>query len=457
MKSKLYLAASFLALMAISGCKKYLEAKSDQSLKVINRIEDLQALLDNYSKINTMNPTADEVSSDEYYLTNTSYQALTFDQMRNMYTWQPYNLFYPYTNITNDWTQVYNTVYIANVVLGNLNNVPRTPDNGVKWDNIKGQAHFLRAYAFLKAAIIWALAYDQQTAGNDLGIPLRTTSDFNVPSSRASVAQTYSQIIADGTNASHLMTGAAVHPYRSGKPAGYALLAKAYLAMRQYAKAGLYADSCLQLHSTLVDFNTYNSTATYPITQFNKEVIYDTYAGGSGSQPVANSIAKMDTILYALYTSNDLRKSLFFKVNTDGSKSFRGSFHGASQSFNGIATDEVYLIRAEAYARAGNTNNAMADLNALLKQRFKAGTFTAITATDSNDALSKILLERQKELIMRGTRWSDIKRLNKEGANITLKRIINGQVFTLPPNDNRFALALPEDIIALSGIKQNPR
>lgn len=164
MKPRLYLAACLILMIVVSGCKKYLEAKSDQSLKVINTLEDLQALLDNYSKINTLGPSADEVSSDEYYLTNASYQALTADEMRNMYAWQPFNVFYPYTNITNDWTQLYNTVYIANVVLDNINNVPRTTANGIRWDNIKGQAHFLRAYAFLKAAGIWALAYDSQTA-----------------------------------------------------------------------------------------------------------------------------------------------------------------------------------------------------------------------------------------------------------------------------------------------------
>ncbi|SEM08104.1 hypothetical protein SAMN05216436_101351 [bacterium A37T11] len=57
---------------------------------------------------------------------------------------------------------------------------------------------------------------------------------------------------------------------------------------------------------------------------------------------------------------------------------------------------------------------------------------------------------------MRGLRWMDIKRLNKEGANITLTRNLNGQIYTLPPNDPRFALPIPEDVIDLSGMQQNP-
>jgi hypothetical protein len=58
---------------------------------------------------------------------------------------------------------------------------------------------------------------------------------------------------------------------------------------------------------------------------------------------------------------------------------------------------------------------------------------------------------------MRGTRWTDIKRLNKEGAGISLKRNVNGNSYILPANNLRFALPLPDDIVSLSGMQQNPR
>jgi len=57
---------------------------------------------------------------------------------------------------------------------------------------------------------------------------------------------------------------------------------------------------------------------------------------------------------------------------------------------------------------------------------------------------------------MRGLRWMDIKRLNKENRNITIKRLIGGQEFTLSPNANYYALPLPNDIIQLTGMQQNP-
>jgi hypothetical protein len=79
-----------------------------------------------------------------------------------------------------------------------------------------------------------------------------------------------------------------------------------------------------------------------------------------------------------------------------------------------------------------------------------------IIVTDSAAALDTILLERRKELVMRTLRWIDIKRLNKEDRNIVPVRIVAGERFSLPPNDNRYALPLPSDVVNISGMPQNP-
>ena len=107
--------------------------------------------------------------------------------------------------------------------------------------------------------------------------------------------------------------------------------------------------------------------------------------------------------------------------------------------------------------RNGNVVNGLDDLNILLKNRFASTSFVPLSITDSQIALDTILAERRKELIYRELRWMDVKRLNKEGRNITLKKSVNGVGYTLPPNDLRFAVAIPEDIIARSRMQQNPR
>jgi hypothetical protein len=56
---------------------------------------------------------------------------------------------------------------------------------------------------------------------------------------------------------------------------------------------------------------------------------------------------------------------------------------------------------------------------------------------------------------MRSLRWPDIKRQNREGANIVLQRLSAGTVYRLEPNSGLYALTLPADIIEQSGIPQN--
>src|SRR5690606_32083569 len=108
--------------------------------------------------------------------------------------------------------------------------------------------------------------------------------------------------------------------------------------------------------------------------------------------------AYVNADLYASYDDNDLRKIVF--VNNDwGVPIFKGWYTGSSRLFSGIATDEVYLTRAECYARLGDKQKALADLNTLLEKRWVTGTFTPLAANTAEEALQMILTERRKELL----------------------------------------------------------
>ncbi len=128
-------------------------------------------------------------------------------------------------------------------------------------------------------------------------------------------------------------------------------------------------------------------------------------------------------------------------------------------NFCGLAANEMYLIRAECLARQGNKEAALSDLNALLRKRFKTGTFTDLGAASVLDALTLVLSERRKELPFTGNiRWEDLRRLNKE-ANFrrTLTRIVSGNTYTLLPNDARYVLPIPQVEIEITGLTQNER
>lgn len=458
MLGKISRAIFLLSILMQFSCKKnWLDAKPNLALVVPSSVVDYQAILDNNtgnSLFNYNEPSLSEVGAGDFYLKYTSWETLSTVQERNAYLWVP-DIFAGQSSF--DWGDTYHRILDENIVLEGIATVPYNSSNQTSWNNVKGTALFYRAYDFFSLVQEFAKAYDLKTASTDLGIALRTTSDINVKSVRATVQETYTQIVNDLLIAKPLLPTSPLFPTRPGKAAIYGLLSRVYLSESNYGTALLYADSCLQLSNQLLDFNSLSTTSSNPIARFNAEVIYhhtlENYSAFINSNP--NLI--IDSILYNSYNVNDLRRSIYFKI-ASGLITRKASYSGRSTPFGGIATDEIYLIRAECYARENDILSAMKDLNTLLITRWVTGTFIPYTATNSAGALTKILTERRKELVFRGLRWADLKRLNKDpNTAITLNRVFNGQNYTLLPNSDLYVFPIPPDEIQLSALQQNPR
>jgi len=440
-----------LTALSLASCRKYLDQKSDAALVVPRSIDDVQALMDDADRMNYLTtPNYMMASEDEFFATATIIAGIS-DQDVSAYKWQAFNYTYP-----NDWSTGYVPVYNANLAIETLDRVEKTTANAESWNNAKGSAFFYRAFYFLELAWTYAKAYNPATATSDLGIPLRLSSDFNVASKRSSVAETYQQVITDAKAGIDLLPNLPVSLLRPSKAAAYALLARTYWSMRQYDDALKYADLALAINSNFIDYKKdITAAATQPFTRFNKETLF--YSEASSFLSTNNiSLSTIDTVVVASYQNNDIRKTAFFRTSRfyTGGKLFKGSYTGQAKYFTGLATDEMLLIKAECHARLKDKDAALAALNKLAALRYDA-TFAPFTATDASDALAKILVERRKELLMRGLRWIDIKRRNLDGENITLKRVVGGQTFTLAPNSPFYALPLPTDIIQQTGIPQN--
>jgi hypothetical protein len=425
-----------------------LDAKPDQSITTPSNIADLQAILNNYNFINGNYPSASEVSSDDFYLTGTSWAGMLQFQ-RAFYTWQKYDI------IGGDYTAPYSSIEYANVIIDALKQISEGDQSSR--NIILGNALFIRGSYHYALSQLFATSYNQTTAGSDLGIALRLSSDIAVKPVRSTVEQTYTAIIADIKQAIPLLPASPSFKYQASKPAAYGMLARVFLSMSDYKNAGLYADSALNIYNTLIDYNTVNATATIPFAQFNDEVIYD--ARSSAPQALDQSIAKVDTTLYASYVNGDLRKTVLFKKNVDGSMAFKGNYTGQrfAYLFTGIATDELYFIKAETAARNGDIAIALKYLNTLLLNRWKSGTYVPTSITDPQQLLDLILEERRKELLFRSLRWTDLRRLNKESNfSHTLIRNVNGLTYKLEPGSLRFVFQIDQAAVKLSGLTQNP-
>jgi hypothetical protein len=445
----------FVYCLSSISCNKtdFLNAKPSSNLVVPSTLEDFQQLLDN-QRIMTESGALGTLSSDEYFLQDNFWATLSAKE-QNAYIWAP-DIFAGQGSVS-DWNALYIQSFYANVVLEGLSKIQVNPANQANWNYIAGWAYFVRANAFYNLVQVFAPMYDSTSADKDLGIPLKLKADINEIEQRSSVQDSYQQIIQDLNQAKNLLPP--VLPVnnrnRPSKQAALALLARIYLAVGDYALAGNDADSSLQIYPTLIDYNTGTVFSTN-----NDETLYQNNQAESSSALFYlqfGNYALIDTNLYALYDSNDLRKTLFFAPNGLGYFNLLNTYDGYGYCFSGLATDECYLIRAESFARAGNINSAMQDLNELLVRRYRTGTFVPHVAAGVQDAIAQILLERRKELFLRGVRFTDLRRLNKEGYNITLTRKLNGQIYSLPPNSPLYVLPIPPDEISLSGIAQNQR
>jgi starch-binding outer membrane protein, SusD/RagB family len=448
----------FITILFIFSCKKYLDKRPDLSTVSPVTLTDAQALLDYSTKMNrNVTPSSIEASADDYFLLSASYDSYS-QNLQEAYIWKRIHYNYP-----NDWSACYQPVYVANYCLELTGKIKENDANKSLWKNVHGSALFYRSYYFFELLMTYTKAYDEATSKKDLGIPLRQTSDFNEPSVRSNLYDCYNLITSDLRTASGELPDLPAHVQRPSRCAAYALLARTFLLMNQFDSALKYANLSLSIKHDLIDYNmspcpdcdiTRSLTSTSAIfKKYNSETIFYTEMNGNITSH-SPSRALIDTVLYASYTNDDLRKTAFF-TTANGYHKFKGSYAQSNTFFTGITTAEMYLITAECYARVNDVNKAMEQLNMLLVNRISSGTFIPMMATDKTDALNKVLEERRKELIFRGLRWSDIKRYNEMGAAINLHRIIDGVIYTLAPNANYYALPLPDDIVRITGMEQN--
>jgi starch-binding outer membrane protein, SusD/RagB family len=436
-----------------SACEKgWLEEKPDQSLVIPDQIQHLQALLDKTFSFNNNQFSLHEPGTDNYYLTQTAYDGRP-EPEKNVYKWASTPDFYAGQPVS-DWDDAYFSLFKLNTVLENIDKIDPGVQSYSNWANVRGSALFHRAYINYNLAQLFCKPYSS-SASSDLGIVLRLEPDINIKSKRASVEETYQLILNDLKDARLLLPESPMFKTRPSKIAAYAMLARTYLSMSNYDEALRFADSCLNIDKTLLNYRNITNKQ-FPFPAYNSEVLFHTSARNSLNLPLSSGRGTVDTTLFNSYNNSDLRRTLFFKV-TNNRRYFGGSYYGRRELFNGLAIDEVCLVRSECLARKGQLADALAELNALLELRWvDPALFVPYNSTDANTVLNFILNERRKELCFRGIRWTDLRRLNQDPQHaITLKRVIDGQEYNLLPNDNKYVYPIPNSEILYSNIPQN--
>jgi starch-binding outer membrane protein, SusD/RagB family len=373
-------------------------------------------------------------------------------------------------NIDDTWSDAYQIISQINLTLRDIDKL--SADNPGAVNRIKAQALVLRAMVHFDILRYWVDDYDRNSSSPS--IPYITVFDREQKPSRGTVKETYDKIEADLTEAENLMANMDRPINDAGR--AYADLDVIY-ALR--ARESLYSnqlDAAIDYATRVIDNYPLAPSVLFPLIwndAANVEVIWsivfnsgeDNVAGNAYFALTNRSSYRPNPTLVASYDPvNDVRFDSYFKIITSNGGTDRRvlSKFLAKQSavdrpdgvvnFKVFRTGEMYLIRAEAYARKGGLDESfgLADLNELRAARIEGYVPEVLTGVALLDAIA---FERRKELIGEGHRWFDLKRTSR-----TVARANCSDFCTLDPSDRAWTWPIPlTEINANANIQpQNP-
>ncbi len=456
-------------LLLCSCGESFLDVNQSIRQRVPKSLADHISLLDNTTTMNVSSHALGMIGGDELFVSEQAYNAfpsgVNHNYQKRAYVWEA-QVFEGNEAHLLDWNDGYKRILWANLVLEGIARLQIANDEREQAAWAKGTALFHRAFNYYNLAQLFCPVFEANTAEGALGLPLRLESDLTMKIPRSSLSETYQRILKDVNDALALLPEKPETIFRPGKAAALGLLARVYLQMGDYQRAFDNAAKCIEFQATLLDYNSLDASRPLPFTARgigNPEIIFmSMLTGNMGShlRLLTVQTMAMDAHLVSLYETGDLRRMLFYEEQNDGSFDYKGSYDASSQSsyFTGIATDEVYLILAESAVRLGNVPKALQTLNWLRKHRFLPQNFQPLDVSDGDILLDHIIAERQRQLVLRGTRWEDIRRLNKEERFAkALTRILGDRTYTLEPGSKSYVWPIPLEAVQVGGYEQNLR
>lgn len=439
----------FTLALFLSACNKFLEVKP-KGIVIPEKLKDYELMLSS-REMNFSYSTVMLQIADEYY---EEFDDLSTVPAANAYYWRP-------VIDRNDsdnpavWGEMYNTIYHANVIINNVLNTKDGTD--ALRQSVLGEALVIRADCYFNMLLLFAKAYDPATAATDPGLPLVSSTNVTdkVPA-RSSVQVTLDSMINGVTRSIPALPLTNIVRHRATKYAAYGLLARIYLYMHNFDEAGKYAGLALTGPHTLLNYNNYAKVGDFPSMDVHPEVLLQR---GSLDYMLPGN-AKVQKELKDLYEPSDLRGTLLYREVPVGSGYYFYNESPGWFSF-GSTYPEMYLTKAEALARKDQPAAAMDVLNMLRRNRIVTANYIPLSATDKEDALKKILLDRRKELAFRGQRWMDMKRLDQEGRMPRVERKVRGTGVvkaTLEPKSKQYVFQIPARVQQFNpGMQLNDR
>ena len=380
---------------------------------------------------------------------------------------------YSETGTSPVWSYAYYTITWANNVINAIPNINIEAERFATQkdlDNIKAEAMFMRAFCYHNLVTTYGQPYTYQP--ESLGVPVVTVTENGTPA-RNTVAEVYTQIVADLTEADTLMAdnyvraGVSDPVAAASKPAIQALLSRVYLYMGEWQKAADYATKVINSGkfnlAGAADYKTMFSAAIAPRGgEYIFEVYGDklngywdesgwthlSYITNFGDNGSADICATMDLI--NLYEDGDVRLAMYQEHNGEyycGKYTGKEGVQPRTTNVPIIRVSEMYLNRAEAIINGAKVAGvtAQSDLAALAAKR---GCSVAAATPQG------VFEERRRELAFEGHIHYDYARCKKSMTRTDFDDLKNKDV-AFP--SHMWALPIPKrEMEANPNMVQNP-
>lgn len=417
----------------------------------------------------------------------------TYSYFKPAYRWNQHNVetgalaLFPY--------QFYFRI-IANTN-GIINNIDALPGAEESKNAIKGEALALRAWSYYYLVQLYGKRYDaQQLPNSQPAVPLSLvsatmeTSTVGIP--RATVEEVYAQINEDLDEAVKLLGSATARTVKThiNLQVAQGFKARVALTMQHWDEAASFA-RLAQSGGTLMSNTDYLAGFTsignvewmWGANQLSSQVptygsFYAYMSTNFNSSWNRLEPKLINSLLYDKIAATDIRKKLWWDGTTAEKANFTGAIDAATgktasaskilkymhrkfvvADYSNKAGDipymrlaEMYLIEAEALARAGKDQDAANVLYTLAVKRNPSYVKSTKTGTD---LIEEIMVQRRIELWGEGFRFLDLKRtntpLNRNGANHLVDPTSSMMSQSAPSGNNNWQYKIP-----LSEINANP-
>jgi tetratricopeptide (TPR) repeat protein len=366
------------------------------------------------------------------------------------------------------YTALYEILNAANNV---INAIPTVPDGTqAEKDRILGQALGLRALVHFDLVRLYAQTYTFTDDASHPGIVVLTeTPRPDQERSRSSVQDAYDQIIDDLQRSIDLLDERPFDPAFINPVNAKALLARVHLYQEEWAKVVTLSNEVIENPATSLapreDLlamwqNDYTRNEFLLRLDGGAFSTYTLSTDWGNRNTDASPVLTATSDVISLYDSTDLRGpgpgKLLQQTVDEGdtlvsSQKYPEPPNQAPNNIGVIRLAEVYLNRAEAYARLNRTDPARADLETI-RQRANP---QAEPVTASGEALiDAILLERRKELAFEGHLLYDLTRTQRD---VTRDYCSGEPSCSVSYPSPKFVLPIPQDALsANSALTQNP-